>query len=133
MHKNWSYRIDNKENFVAKNRFVVDVQKAKENTGKPFQHVEIPAIGELKSKNYIFDFTSKKVKIWEVTVILIACINCFQAPLEISMELDVFNAAWYKVLTIFIDIFFMIDILVNFNTSIEISEVMIYDRRIIAV
>ena len=59
--------------------------------------------------------------------------NCFQAPLEISMELDVFNAVWYKVLTILIDIFFMIDILVNFNTSIEISEVMIYDRRIIAV
>ena len=88
-------------------------------------------MGELRRKNYLFDSRSRKMKYWELTVMLIACINCFQAPLEIAMRLEIFDSLRYKYLTISIDIFFMTDVLVNFNTTLETSET-VYDRRVIA-
>ena len=84
---------------------------------------------ELKKKNYMFDHTHKYIKRWEVIVISIACMNCFQVPLEIAMTLDAFESNWYKALSFLIDLVFLIDILINFNMTIDLSESVVYDRK----
>ena len=86
----------------------------------------------MKKRNYLFQHTSKLIKRWEIIVIAIACANCFQVPLEIAMNLETFESTLYRAIGFLIDLIFVIDILVNFNTTIEQSEKVVYERKLIA-
>ena len=48
---------------------------------------------------------------------LLACINCFMVPVEVAVDLSFDDSTWYKMLNLAIDTMFILDILVNFNTS----------------
>ena len=48
------------------------------------------------------------------------------------MELQLFRTTIYKAISVLIDLIFISDILVNFNSTIILEEKMVYDRKIIA-
>ena len=48
------------------------------------------------------------------------------------MKLEVFESTLYKAIGFLIDFIFVIDILVNFNMTIEQSEKVVYERKLIA-
>ena len=66
-----------KKDIYLRNRYVIDVQQAKENIDKRPKLIQIPMVSELKKKNYLFEHTNKYLRQWEVFVIIIACVNCF--------------------------------------------------------
>ena len=66
-----------KKDIYIRNRYVIDVQKAKENNNNRPKLVEIPLTSNFEKKNYMFDHQSKHIKTWEIVVIAIACMNCF--------------------------------------------------------
>ena len=63
---------------------------------------------------------------------LLAFVNCVMIPLEIAIELSYTETAGYTLYTIATDIIFFLDILVNFNTSLEQNSEEIKDRAEIA-
>ena len=48
------------------------------------------------------------------------------------MNLETFESTLYRAIGFLIDLIFVIDIFVNFNMTIEQSEKIIYERKIIA-
>ena len=48
------------------------------------------------------------------------------------MNLDVFESPLYRGISITIDLIFLIDILVNFNSTIDKGERVVYDRKVVA-
>ena len=48
------------------------------------------------------------------------------------MTLDVFESPLYRGLGIIIDLIFLIDILVSFNSTIDKGERVVYDRKVVA-
>ena len=48
------------------------------------------------------------------------------------MKLELFETPIYKAISIIIDLIFLIDILVNFNTTIDKGEKVVYDRKVVA-
>ena len=50
---------------------------------------------------------------------IFAIINCFMVPIEIAVDVDFVKTFWYETLNLAIDAFFILDLLVNFNTSFE--------------
>ena len=63
---------------------------------------------------------------------LLACANCFMVPVEVAVDLSFDESSWYKMLNLVIDTIFILDILVNFNTSYSKEMDTIYDRKLIA-
>jgi hypothetical protein len=63
---------------------------------------------------------------------LFAFVNCFMVPIEVTVELDFYEESWYKSINTVIDCLFILDILVNFNTSYEEGYDVICDRKLIA-
>ena len=63
---------------------------------------------------------------------LLACANCFMVPVEVAVDLSFDESSWYKMLNLAIDTIFILDILVNFNTSYSKELDTIYDRKLIA-
>ena len=68
---------DTRKDIYFRNRYVVDVQKAKELNDKRPKIVEIPKVSLLKKRHYLFDHGNRYRGWWEVFVIVIACVNCF--------------------------------------------------------
>ena len=69
---------------------------------------------------------------WDYIVMLFAFMNCFMVPIEVTVELEFYEEFWYKSLNSVIDGLFIVDILVNFNTSYEEGYDVITDRKVIA-
>ena len=53
-------------------------------------------------------------------------------PVEVAVDLSFEEITWYKLLNLAIDTIFILDILVNFNTSYSKELDTIYDRKLIA-
>ena len=53
-------------------------------------------------------------------------------PVEVAVDLSFEEITWYKMLNLAIDTIFILDILVNFNTSYSKELDTIYDRKLIA-
>ena len=57
---------------------------------------------------------------WDYVVMVLACVNCFMVPVEIAVAEDFAGSqTWYSIANIMIDIVFILDLLVNMNTSFE--------------
>lgn len=50
---------------------------------------------------------------------IFACANCFLVPIELAVEIDFVKATWYVVLNYVMDFVFVLDLLVNFNTTYD--------------
>lgn len=50
-------------------------------------------------------------------MIMLAVYNCFQIPIEVSFDTEVFKRTEMKLLSGFIDLMFFIDILLAFRTT----------------
>ena len=62
---------------------------------------------------------------------ILACVNCFMVPIEIAVAEDFAgdHTTWYNLANIIIDIVFILDLLVNCNTTFELDYVEIRDRK----
>ena len=69
---------------------------------------------------------------WDYVIMALACLNCFMVPLEIAVEIAYQTQQWYNTLNIVIDTIFIVDVLVNFNTTFMLGYDVIYDRKLIA-
>ena len=67
---------------------------------------------------------------WDYIIMIIACVNCFMVPVEIAVAGDfVGSHTWYSVTNILIDIVFILDLLVNCNTTYEKDNVEVRERK----
>ena len=53
-------------------------------------------------------------------------------PVEIAVDVDFDESNWYKLINILVDVIFVVDILVNFNTTFEEGYEEVCDRKKIA-
>ena len=71
-----------------------------------------------KSRTLFHHLSPNRVK-WDYMVLLLACVNCFMVPVEVAVEAEFEEAPAYEALNIVVDVIFMMDILVSFNTTYE--------------
>ncbi|CAI2372633.1 unnamed protein product [Moneuplotes crassus] len=57
-----------------------------------------------------------KIK-WEILIMLLATINCFQVPYNVAFSDEAKSNVWYDLFNGLIDVFFMADVVVNFRSS----------------
>ena len=69
---------------------------------------------------------------WDHLIMLLAVINCFMVPVELAVELDWVKELWYEAVNVVVDVIFILDIFVNFSTTMEEGYEVIYDRKRIA-
>ena len=73
---------------------------------------------ELKKQKRFMCFNNSKQKMkWDLFVMLCACWNCFQIPINVAFPGSVIDNIFTDIMNSFIDIFFFIDIIVNFRTT----------------
>ena len=71
--------------------------------------------------------------VWEILVTLCLLTTCILTPFNLAYSEEVENVKWYMNLNYGIDIFFFMDIIINFNSAFnDESYKVIDDRRIIA-
>ncbi len=76
----------------------------------------------------MFSYKARWIPYWDMLIILMALINCILVPLETAVELD-FTKEWiYQVLNVIFDVLFFMDILISFNTSLDVNNEEIRDR-----
>ena len=85
-----------------------------------------------KVSKWLFHYKSQWIFVWDVTIIVLAIINCFFVPLELAVETDFSRSFAYKAVNIAMDIIFTLDIFVKFNTSLEENSIEICDRVLIS-
>ena len=54
---------------------------------------------------------------WDLFVMILATYNCYQIPLDIAFEPDIFNSAAFTILNALIDFLFFVDICISFRTT----------------
>ena len=89
---------------------------------------------EIKKRKCLFRTHGQNKIKWDLFIMLLATINCFQVPYNVAFAdsddsniyLDIFNG--------FIDVFFILDVIVNFRTSFikEATGEEILDQKLIA-
>ena len=81
---------------------------------------------EIRENNEIFNRNKEKFIIrltnewrlrWDLTVMIMATWNCIAIPIEIGMEPDFANNILWIILNHFIDLVFVVDIILTFRTS----------------
>ena len=58
----------------------------------------------------------KKVK-WDLFIMLLATWNCFTIPINSAFEPKGMQTFWFEAINSFIDIIFMIDVIINFRVT----------------
>ena len=76
----------------------------------------------------MFSYKARWIPYWDLLIILLALVNCILVPLETAVELDYTKEWIYEVLNVIFDVLFFIDILISFNTSLNINNDEIHDR-----
>jgi hypothetical protein len=66
---------------------------------------------------YIITYKNKNKEKWDIFIILMAIVNSFCVPLQLSFDLDAETMDWLGRFDIFIDCVFIIDIILMFFTS----------------
>ncbi|CAG9467891.1 unnamed protein product [Pedinophyceae sp. YPF-701] len=104
------------------------------NYGARFQHVALRGAGESK---FVIHPMSAGRRYWDVLIMLITVFNVIVVPARLALfwarEDDRSLNAW-SVVDICMDLMFLFDIALNFNTGIiyESDQVVVMDRRVIA-
>ncbi|CAI2368538.1 unnamed protein product [Moneuplotes crassus] len=75
-----------------------------------------------KCSLFMLQNRSKKRIRWDLFIMLLATWNCFSVPYNVAFDSTVFPGILSDILNWFIDIFFMLDILMNFRTTINDDE-----------
>ena len=69
---------------------------------------------------------------WDLWVMVLASWNCFAVPLEIAFKPDFTTTTVYLLFNFFIDFNFLIDIILNFRTTLIKAGDEIFDTKLIA-
>ena len=79
-------------------------------------------------------YPNDNVKInWDIWISLVLLITCFQTPLNFAFQEELDSYTWLIVVTYVIDLLFLIDIVINFNSAIQLDGIeMIDDRKTIS-
>lgn len=70
------------------------------------------------NKRYIIKFNNPYRIIWDLLIIILACFNCITIPLEIAFKPEFRLTPSYGFLDYFVDIIFLVDIFINFRTTV---------------
>lgn len=54
----------------------------------------------------------------------------FMVAFDVDVDISIWD--WHRVISLMVDVFFMFDVILNFNTGVEINGIVSNDRRVIA-
>jgi hypothetical protein len=69
---------------------------------------------------------------WDITTLALMFVVVLDVPFSVCFEIQSSGWDWHRVMSFMIDVFFMVDVVLNFNTAFERDGIMQYDRRDIA-
>ena len=78
--------------------------------------------GENQGRCKVFKENDKFKVLWDNSVLILAVVNAFAVPVELSVYQDLSSIGWYKTIDLIINAVFMVDIAICFNTSFYNSE-----------
>lgn len=84
------------------------------------------------SRSMLISFKTTWRVVWDYFIMLLAFFNCLMVPLEIAIELEYTKTVAYSFYSISTDTIFFLDILVQFNTTLDENSEEIKDRVLIA-
>jgi hypothetical protein len=81
----------------------------------------------------IIRYNNYRLLIWDIFIIVLAFYNSIFIPIEISFESKAFKEIGYLMVDVFVDIFFILDIVVVFHTTYLTNKgEEIFDKNMIA-
>lgn len=78
----------------------------------------------------------KFLQIWNTLIVCVVIVNSITTPFELSfystnlIHENVFNVFWWKVVEVFMELIYIVDVLVNFRTAfVNERNVLVYDKK----
>jgi hypothetical protein len=99
--------------------------------GKTFMEAKRARFGK---KAWILSINDPKKTQWDLFIMILATINCFQIPFDVAFQPPLFKTTLFQIANYFIDLCFFSDIIVSFRTSYinEKTGAEIKDKKSIA-